>query len=171
MQVDEVVEFVERSVYANTGTHLNDLQRGIIEGILKRQKYWEMAENNGCSAGYAKDVGYKLLQLLSDVFDEPVTKRNLKSVLERQGNIKIIFNKNTINDKHNNMIGYINFCADKANLIPDNSQPEQAKCPLESKNQANKETIDKLRQFGLSDEQIAAALNLSLEVVKQVNDQ
>ncbi len=30
------------------------------------------------------------------------------------------------------------------------------------------ETIDKLRQFGLSDEQIAEALELPLEVVKQV---
>ncbi|MBW4549473.1 MAG: hypothetical protein KME25_34515 [Symplocastrum torsivum CPER-KK1] len=30
-------------------------------------------------------------------------------------------------------------------------------------------TIKKLRQFGLSDEQIAEALELPLEVVKQVN--
>jgi len=171
MQVDEVVEFVDRSVYAKTGTHLNDLQREIIEGILKRQKYSEMAENNDCSAGYAKDVGYKLLQMLSDVFDEPVTKRNLKSVLERQGNIKIIFNKNTINDKHNNMIGYINICSDKANTTLENSQPERADFHQKSNNQANMETIDKLRQFGLSDEQIATALNLPLEVVKQVNDE
>ncbi|MBE9225613.1 hypothetical protein IQ264_09285 [Phormidium sp. LEGE 05292] len=101
-----------------------------------------------------------------------VTKRNLKSVLERQRKLKIIFNKNTtVNDKQNNMIGYINICSDKANATLDNSQSEQAKCRQESKNQANKETIDKLRQFGLSDEQIARALNLSLEVVKQVNDE
>ena len=31
------------------------------------------------------------------------------------------------------------------------------------------ETIDKLRQFGLSDEQIAEALNIPLEQVKQVD--
>lgn len=170
MQVDEVVEFVDRSVYAKTGTHLNDLQREIIEGILKRQKYAEIAENNDCSAGYAKDVGYKLLQMLSDVFDEPVTKRNLKSVIERQGNIKIIFNKNTtVNDKQNNMIGYINICSDKANATLDNSQPKRADFHHQSNNQANVETINKLREFGLSDEQIAAALNLPLDVVKQKN--
>ncbi|XWK88522.1 MAG: hypothetical protein U7127_00200 [Phormidium sp.] len=169
MQVDEVVEFVDRSVYAKTGIHLNDLQREIIEGILKRQKYSEIAENNGCSAGYTKDVGYKLLQMLSDVFDEPVTKRNLKSVLERQGNLKIIFNKNTINEPHNNIIGYINICSDKANATLDKSQPEKADFHQESNNQANVETINKLRQFGLSDEQIATALNLPLEVVKQKN--
>ncbi|MFB2973817.1 hypothetical protein ACE1CD_33050 [Aerosakkonema sp. BLCC-F183] len=166
MQVDEVLEFVDRSVYAKTGTHLNDLQRGIIEGILKRQKYAEIADNNGCSAGYAKDVGYKLLQMLSDVFDESVNKRNLKSVLERQGNIKIIFNKNKTID--NNMIGYINICSEKPNFIPDKIQSESANFQQESKHQANMETIDKLRQFGLSDEQIAAALNLPLEVIKQI---
>ncbi|HAG82639.1 MAG TPA: hypothetical protein DCL61_16125 [Cyanobacteria bacterium UBA12227] len=36
-----------------------------------------------------------------------------------------------------------------------------------SNNQTKIETIDKLRQFGLSDEQIAEALELPLEVVKQ----
>jgi len=169
MRVDEVLEFVDRSVYAKTGTHLNDLQRGIIEGILKRQKYAQIADNNGCSAGYAKDVDYKLLQMLSDVFDEDVNKRNLKSVLERQGNIKIIFNKNKINDKHNKMIGYINICSEKPNLVSDKSQSENVNSQQESKNQANLETIDKLRQFGLSDEQIAAALNLPVEVVKQMD--
>ena len=166
MQVDEVLEFVDRSVYAKTGTHLNDLQRGIIEGILKRQKYAQIAENNDCSAGYAKDVGYKLLQMLSDVFDEDVNKRNLKSVLERQGNLKIIFNKNKTID--NNMIGYINICSDKPNLITDKSQPEISNFQPDSKNQANMETIDKLRHFGLSDEQIAAALDIPLEQFKQV---
>ena len=169
MQVDEVLEFVDRSVYAKTGTHLNDLQRGIIEGILKRQKYAQIADNNGCSPGYAKDVGYKLLQMLSDVFDESVNKRNLKSVLERQGNIKIYFNKNQINDKHNNLIGYINICSGKPNLVPDKSQSGRDNFQQEIKNQANMQTIDKLRQFGLSDEQIAAALNLALEVVKQMD--
>ncbi|MDB9512159.1 hypothetical protein PN499_13280 [Kamptonema animale CS-326] len=36
----------------------------------------------------------------------------------------------------------------------------------ESKHQTKIETIDKLRQFGLNDEQIAEALNLPLDVVK-----
>lgn len=70
---------------------------------------------------------------------------------------------------HNNMIGYINICSDKANATLDKSQSKRADFRQESKNKANVETIDKLRQFGLSDEQIAAALNLPLEVIKQVN--
>ncbi|MEC4991529.1 MAG: hypothetical protein SAJ37_22570 [Oscillatoria sp. PMC 1068.18] len=51
------------------------MQRDIIEGTLKRQKYSEMAEIYGCSAGHVKDVGYSLLQMLSEVFEEPVDKK------------------------------------------------------------------------------------------------
>ncbi len=79
MDIREVLQFVEEVVYAKTGNHLNDLQRDIIEGTLKRQKYVDIADSYGCSAGHAKDAGYELLQMLSDVFGEPVDKYNLKS--------------------------------------------------------------------------------------------
>ncbi|WP_236721440.1 hypothetical protein [Trichormus sp. NMC-1] len=81
MHVHEILQFVDDAVYTNTGQHLNDLQRGVIEGTLKHQKYADIAEICGCSAGHIKDVGYELLQMLSDIFDEPIDKGNLKSVL------------------------------------------------------------------------------------------
>lgn len=44
--------------------------------------------------------------MLSDIFDEPVDKKNLKSVLERQGNVNISFGeKSKIN---HSLIGCIN---------------------------------------------------------------
>jgi len=92
MDTADILKFVDEVVCAKTGKHLNDLQRGIIEGILKRQKYSDIADTYGCTAGHAKDVGYELLQMLSDVFGEPVDKRNLKSVLKRQSTIKIALN-------------------------------------------------------------------------------
>ena len=49
---------------------------------------------------------------------------------------------------------------------PDKTQPETPDLQEESQNQTKIETIDKLRQFGLNDEQIAEALNLPLDVVK-----
>ncbi len=52
---------------------------------------------------------------------------------------------------------------------PEESQPETPDLQEESKNPTKIETIDKLRQFGLSDEQIAEALNIPLEQVKQVD--
>jgi hypothetical protein len=162
MQVHKVLQFVDEAVYLKTGKHLNDLQRGIIEGTLNRQKYCDIAQSYGCSAGHAKDVGYELLEMLSDVFDEPVDKGNLKSVLERQGNLNISFGdkSKSIKSINSNIIGCIQFGSEQPTTTPDKSQP---------KNQTKIETIDKLRQFGLSDEQIAAALELPLEVVKQVN--
>lgn len=166
MLMHEVMQFVDEAVYLKTGKRLNDLQRGIIEGTLKRQKYSDIAETYGCTAGHAKDVGYALLQMLSDVFDEPVDKGNLKSVLERQGNLNISFNKSKITDNNNNIIGYINICSEQPNGSPDKSQPVAPNFQQRSKNQT-KIKIDKLRQFGLSDEQIAEALELPLEVIKQ----
>jgi hypothetical protein len=92
MDSAHILQFVDEVVCARTGKHLNDLQRGIIEGILKRQKYSDIADTYGCTAGHAKDVGYELLQMLSDIFSEPVDKRNLQSVLKRQSTIKIALN-------------------------------------------------------------------------------
>jgi len=80
MDTAHILQFVDEVLSAKTGKHLNDLQRKIIEGILNRQKYSDIADTYGCTAGNAKDVGYKLLQMLSDVFDEPVDKGNLESV-------------------------------------------------------------------------------------------
>ncbi len=163
MNIHEVMQFVDEAFYLKTGKHLNDLQRGIIEGTLKRQKYTDIAANYGCSAGHAKDVGYALLQMLSDVFDEAVDKKNLKSVLERQGNLNISLGNRSING---NIIGCINVGAEHPNNTSDRSQPATPNFQQHSKNKT-KIKIDKLRQFGLSNEQIAEALEIPLEVVKQ----
>ena len=166
MPIHEVLQFVDEAVYLKTGKRLNDLQRGIIEGTLKRQKYSDIAEAYGCSAGHAKDVGYALLQMLSDVFDEPVDKGNLKSVLERQGNLNISFGDFGDRSINSNVIGCVNFGSEQPKGTPDKSQPAASNFQQHSKNQT-KIKIEKLRQFGLSDEQIAEALELPLEVVKQ----
>ncbi|MEG4535589.1 hypothetical protein [Microcoleus sp. D2_18a_D3] len=60
MDTAHILQFVDKVLSAKTGKHLNDLQRGIIEGILNRQKYSDIADTYGCTAGHAKDVGYKL---------------------------------------------------------------------------------------------------------------
>jgi len=161
MDIHEVLQFVDKVVYAKTGKRLNDLQRGIIEGTLKQQKYSEIADTYRLTQGHVKDVGYELLQMLSDTFDEPVDKGNLKSVLERQDNLNISFG-------NNNIIGYINVCSDRPTATPDENQ---AKTPdfQQAKDEAKIETIGKLRQFGLSDEQIAEVLRLTLEEVQQMD--
>lgn len=161
MDIHEVLQFVDKVVYAKTGKRLNDLQRGIIEGTLKQQKYAEIADTYRLTEGHVKDVGYELLQMLSNAFDEPVDKGNLKSVLARQDNLNISFG-------NSNIIGYINVCSDRPTANPDENPPKSPDFQ-QGKDEAKIETIRKLRQFGLSDEQIAESLKLTLEEVKQVD--
>ncbi len=105
--------------------------------------------------------------MLSEVFGEQVKKSNFESVLERHinQNITTLVNKN--NQKFIG-ISYINNCPTPSTPTPDQSQPKTPD-QEESKNQTKIETIDKLRQFGLSDEPIAEALDIPLELVKQVD--
>jgi hypothetical protein len=161
MDIHEVLQFVDKVVYAKTGQRLNDLQRGIIEGTLKQQKYAEIADTYRLTEGHVKDVGYELLQMLSGAFDEPVDKGNLKSVLARQDNLNISFG-------NSNIIGYINVCSDRPTATPDENQPKTPDFQ-QAKDEAKIEKIGKLRQFGLSDEQIAEVLGLTLEEVQQVD--
>lgn len=105
--------------------------------------------------------------MLSEVFGEQVKKSNFESVLERHINQTIT----TLGNKNNQKIigiNYINNCSNLSTPNPNQSQPETPDLQEESKHQTKIETIDKLRQFGLSDEQIAEALNIPLEQVKQV---
>ena len=169
MDTAPILQFVDEVLSAKTSKHLNDLQRGIIEGILKRQKYSDIANTYGCTAGHAKDVGYELLHMLSDVFGEPVDKRNLKSVLKRQSTIKIALNNSNNIDGDSNTINYINGCSELPTPTPDQSQPPTPDYQ-DGTNQVKIEmVVGKLRELGLKDEQIAGVLGLALEVVKQID--
>lgn len=168
MDSPQILQFVDEAVCAKTGKHLNNLQRRIITGILKRQKYADVAETYGYSSQHVKKASHELLQMLSEVFGEQVKKSNLESVLERHINQTIT----TLGNKNNQKIigiNYINNCPNPSTPTADESQSETPDLQEENKNQTKIETIDKLRQFGLSDEQIAEALDLPLEQVKQVD--
>jgi len=166
MDSPQILQFVDEAVYTNTGKRLNNLQRRIIAGILNRQRYADVAETYGYSSQHVKKASHELLQMLSEVFGEQVKKSNLESVIERQINQNINLGKN--NNFQNNRISYVNNCPNPSTPTPDESQQESPDLQQKSKNQTKIETIDKLRQFGLSDEQIAEALDIPLEQVKQV---
>lgn len=169
MDIPQILQFVDEAVCAKTDKHLNDLQRRIIAGILKRQKYADVAETYGYSAKHVKKVSHELLQMLSDVFGEHVKKSNLESVLERQINVNI--NLGTKNTRNKNIIDidYVNNCPAPSTATTEESQAATPAPHQGSKNKIKIETISKLRQFGLSDEQIAEALDLPLDVVNQVD--
>ena len=43
MNVQEAVPFADEVVFAKTGKHLDDMQVGVMECVLKRQKYRDIA--------------------------------------------------------------------------------------------------------------------------------
>ncbi|WP_333273428.1 MULTISPECIES: hypothetical protein [unclassified Microcoleus] len=167
MDIPQTVQFVDEAVCTKTGKRLNDLQRRIIAGILNRQKYADVAETYGYSDKHVKKVSHELLQMLSDIFGEQVKKSNLESVLERQINLNITFGDDNKINKNLIGIGCINNNPAPSTPTPEKSQPETPE--FHGNNQANIEKIGKLRQFGLSDEQIAEVLELPLDVVKHVD--
>lgn len=63
---------------------LNNLQELVFRQAWAGQTYPEIAESSGYNANYIKDVGSKLWSLLSNAFEEKVTKSNFIAVLRRQ---------------------------------------------------------------------------------------
>jgi hypothetical protein len=84
MDIEEALEFADHLIFAMTGKHLNSLQQAILRGAWDNHKYREIAERHHRSEVYVKEVGFKLWQLLSDIFGETVNKGNFRSVLERR---------------------------------------------------------------------------------------
>ena len=163
MNIGELLEFVDISMYAKSGKHLNDLQSEIIKWVLDRQKYADIAASYNLSEGHVRDVSYELLQMMSNTFNETIHKGNLESVLERQGNINLSLGDRSINS---HIIGYIDFGSD----LTENSTEKN---PLENSNFSAsliniKKTAAKLRQRGLTDEEIADILDLPSEVIRKL---
>ncbi|MCC3423548.1 MAG: hypothetical protein JGK12_06335 [Microcoleus sp. PH2017_01_SCD_O_A] len=161
MNVKEALAFADEVVFAKTGKHLDDMQVGVIEGVLKRQKYGDIAQGLNCTEGYAKDVGYELWQLFSDAFGEEVNKLNLRSTLIRKSMISNVTGGviNGHHVAHNNVIGSLNIC----------TSSEESPEFLRGKQRAKIEAIARLQAVGLSDEQIAQCLDMTLEEIRQVD--
>ncbi|MCF3578891.1 ATP-binding protein, partial [Planktothrix agardhii] len=83
MDVNEVLQFVDRLVFEQTGKHLDDVQKAIVEGTWQRQTYDNIAHECHVNKNYASDVGAELWQLLSEALGEDIKKTNFRSTLER----------------------------------------------------------------------------------------
>ena len=161
MTVQEALAFADEAVFAKTGKHLDDMQVGVIEGVLKRQKYGEIAKEMNCTEGYIKDVGYELWQMFSDAFEEDVNKSNLRSLLIRRSRISNVTGS-VISGNHlanGHVIGSMNVCG----------SGEESPEFLRGKQQGKIEAIEHLRSFGLNDEQIMKCLDLTLEEIQQID--
>jgi hypothetical protein len=79
MTLEEALNIVE---YALEQKRLNKVQQLIFCQSWVGQSYTEIARNFDYDAGYIKDTGAKLWQLLSFSLGEKVTKHNLQAVLK-----------------------------------------------------------------------------------------
>jgi hypothetical protein len=83
MDISEILELADELVFVKTGQHLDYLQKSILRGTLKGQKYWKIAEETHSSEGHVRDVGSKLWKILSEGLGEDITKANFRAILEK----------------------------------------------------------------------------------------
>ncbi|MFM6181737.1 MAG: NB-ARC domain-containing protein [Dolichospermum sp.] len=108
MDVNEVLQLIDRLMVERTGKHLDDLQKAVIIGTWERQTYEDIAQQYSFHKNYVGDVGAGLWQLLSEVLDEEVKKSNFRSTLERLrlANSPIIIQNNSENNNSFNVCNY-----------------------------------------------------------------
>ena len=106
-------------------------------------------------------MGYELWELFSDAFGKEVNKLNLRSALIRKSRISNVTGGviTGYHVAHNHVIGSLNICT---------SQEESPEF-LRGKLQAKMEAIQRLQAVGLTDEQIAKCLDMTLEEIRQVD--
>lgn len=131
MNVQSVIQIADDIIFANTGKHLDDLQRAILYGSLSRHKYAEIAQTCNCSESHVKKVASELWKMLSEVIGQDLNKFNLRSNLDKL----LVSNISNFGDRV--QIGNINFCGDSLNspeiyrnaasAVQSNSETEQSK--------------------------------------------
>ncbi|MDJ0702904.1 MAG: tetratricopeptide repeat protein [Leptolyngbyaceae cyanobacterium MO_188.B28] len=84
MGAEAALNQADELIFAETGRHLSDLQRAILQQVWQGRKYWAIAESYGCTEGHVKDVASHLWRILSKTLGEKVSKNSLKAVLARR---------------------------------------------------------------------------------------
>ncbi|MGB3237894.1 MAG: hypothetical protein WBB29_06345 [Geitlerinemataceae cyanobacterium] len=160
MDVWEAIKLVDAIVFSQTGEHLDDLQAGIIEGVLKRKKYTDIAKSYECTEGHVKDISYNLWHILSTALGEQVNKKNLKTTLLRHGFLNIW--GGTFSES--NVIGNVQFCGSisQKQIVTESSDFSRGK------HQEKIEIAIKLRQRWWDEIQIIELLGLSPEDIQNI---
>ncbi len=121
MNIQELSQWTDEQVFAKTGKHLDTLQKRILEGTFRRQKYPLIAShNNPYKQDYIKEQGAKLWKLLSEVFEEEGIKQsNVHSILENKAPSTIYNFGNSSPIVSSNINSHINICPEKTQSSED----------------------------------------------------
>ncbi len=84
MTVTEILQWVDQLVFTQTGNHLNNLQKNVVQGIWQGRTYAEMAKEFGYdSENHIGNVSRELYKVLSEQLGEDLNKSNFRSTIER----------------------------------------------------------------------------------------
>jgi len=136
MDAQEILNFADDLVFANTGKHLEPLQHSILRSAWQGQKYSKIADEFHCTEGHVKDVASELWQLFSKILGEEVNKANFRVRLEQVKFSNLWnFNKDIV------QIGEVNFCEN-------NSQsPKVPNSPIDEEPLNKGNTKPKVREY------------------------
>jgi DNA-directed RNA polymerase specialized sigma24 family protein len=167
MDTQELVSYLDDLLFSSTGDRIDSLQVAILKGVLNGQKYADIAKEYKCSAGHVKDEAYKFWKLLSDTLGEEVNKSNFRATVQRLGfaNFQSPIVGNKVRVKNINLCS--NSSNDKIEESDDILEDDQVIADAIQK-KTKRETIPRLVTLGLTPEQIAEALDLSLQEVKKI---
>jgi hypothetical protein len=84
MNVEDVVQWANNSIFDKTGEHLTPLHEAILTGVWQRQKYPQIAKEFNCSESHVKKEAAKLWEKLSEELGEDLNKLNFRSKVEKK---------------------------------------------------------------------------------------
>ncbi|HEY9867131.1 MAG TPA: NB-ARC domain-containing protein [Candidatus Obscuribacterales bacterium] len=122
MNVTEVLKLVDELAFQQTGKHLNNLQKNVVQGLLQDQTYSEIAsELKYNSENHIGNVSRELYNILSKQLGEKVNKSNFCWTIERCSNS---FNLSNSSQQVLGLINsHISLCSNNPQDSPKNSEP------------------------------------------------
>lgn len=83
MNSQEALAIVESTVESTLRSRLSKLQKTVFIQTWEDRSYVEIANESGYELGYVKQTGSQLWQLLSQAFNEKITKQNIQLILRQ----------------------------------------------------------------------------------------
>jgi hypothetical protein len=83
MSTQPLLKTIDKLLLSNNPTGFNDVQMLVLESTLAGTSYPQIAAQSTYTVEYLREVGSKLWQIISELLGEPVSKKNLRSALER----------------------------------------------------------------------------------------
>jgi WD40 repeat protein len=78
-----LLKTIEKLLLSSNPVGLSDVQILVLESTLAGASYSQIAGRSTYTVEYLREVGSKLWQTLAELLGEPISKKNLRSVLER----------------------------------------------------------------------------------------